>query len=220
MRNAMTTRSLAAALVLGLAAGGCAHTKQLRAQVATQQEELDAARAENEDMKTQLVRARAEIKELEEDLERARRTAVRATPAQPPLVALPSAAPPPSADRELLALDGDMFPPGRATLTPTAKREIRSALPQLRHAAAEGYLRIEGHTDNTPVRAAKDRFPTNFHLAAFRAIAVLDYLTTTGKLDPAKLHIASYGPGRPVTSNATPTGRAHNRRVVVVATPR
>jgi len=220
MRYAMTTRSLAVALVLGLAAGGCAHTKQLRAQAQTQQEELDAARAESEDMKTQLTKARAEIKGLEEDLERARRMAAKATPAQPHVVALPAAAPPAMADRELLALDGDMFPPGRATLTPTAKREIRSALPQLRHAAAEGYLRIEGHTDNTPTKATKAKFPTNFHLAAFRAIAVLEYLKTTGKMDPAKLHIASFGPGRPVTSNATPTGRAQNRRVVVVATPR
>jgi len=218
MRYAMTTRWLAAALALGLAAGGCAHTKQLRAQVETQQEELQTARAESEDLKTQLDKARAEIKGLEQDLERARQAAAKAKPAQPPADALSAAAPPPPADRELLVLDGDMFPPGRATLTPTAKREIRSALPQLRRAAAEGCLRIEGHTDNTPVKATKDKFPTNFHLAAFRALAVLDYLKTTGKLDPAKLHIASYGPERPVTSNATPNGRMRNRRVVVFAT--
>eukprot|EP01032_Pedospumella_encystans_P035179 gene35179-39792_t len=39
-------------------------------------------------------------------------------------------------------------------------------------------LRVDGHTDNRPIRSPQ--FPSNWHLSAARAIAVVEYLVTKG----------------------------------------
>ena len=46
-------------------------------------------------------------------------------------------------------------------------------------------LSIEGHSDTSPI--ATERFPSNWHLSAARAIAVLQYMVNSGGLPPEKL---------------------------------
>ena len=70
---------------------------------------------------------------------------------------------------------------------------------------------VEGHTDNRPVRSR--RFPSNWHLSTERAISVMRYLSEVGGIDPQRLGVAGYAGMRPIASNATPEGRAKNRRV-------
>jgi OOP family OmpA-OmpF porin len=70
---------------------------------------------------------------------------------------------------------------------------------------------IEGHTDN--VGSAE----TNMRLSKERAAAVADYLSAQGvKRD--RMIVIGYGEDKPVSpdSNATPEGRAKNRRVEIV----
>ena len=95
---------------------------------------------------------------------------------------------------------------------------LRSALNELRSAARNGFLRIEGHTDDSPIRITKKRYASNFDLAAARALSVLNYLRTAGRIDPSQMYIASFGPHRPVTDNDSAAGQARNRRVVIVST--
>ena len=85
-------------------------------------------------------------------------------------------------------------------------------------AAVDGahYLRIEGHTDSQPIR--KSEFSSNVDLSAERAMSVLTYLETVGRIPSAKLYIAAYGPHRPIADNASADGRARNRRVCIVKT--
>ncbi|MEM7330078.1 MAG: OmpA family protein [Pseudomonadota bacterium] len=65
---------------------------------------------------------------------------------------------------------------------------------------------VAGHTDNTGVRDA------NLALSRARAQAVANYMQNTG-FDVARLIVTGYGPDRPESSNATPQGRAANRRI-------
>jgi chemotaxis protein MotB len=74
-------------------------------------------------------------------------------------------------------------------------------------------VRVEGHTDSTPISTA--RFPSNWELSGARAAAVLARLTARG-VPPSRLSVAGYGGERPIADNATPEGRALNRRVDVV----
>jgi chemotaxis protein MotB len=74
-------------------------------------------------------------------------------------------------------------------------------------------VRIEGHTDNTPVGAGP--FPSNWELSSQRAINILKALTDYG-LDETHLSATAYGPTRPIAANDTPEGRAYNRRVDIV----
>jgi chemotaxis protein MotB len=77
-------------------------------------------------------------------------------------------------------------------------------------------IMIEGHTDNVRI-AEKFRtiYRTNWELSSARAHAVLHYLCTKYKADPARLAAVGYGEYRPIADNGTKEGRAQNRRVVI-----
>ena len=75
-------------------------------------------------------------------------------------------------------------------------------------------LRVEGHTDNAPIRTA--RFPSNWELSTTRATSVVAFLVDTKKIDPARLSAAGYGQYHPVAENDSTEGRAMNRRVDIV----
>jgi len=71
-------------------------------------------------------------------------------------------------------------------------------------------VRVEGHTDNVPVRG---RFASNWELSTARAGAVVRALEQDFGQDPTRMMSAGYGEFRPVASNDTPAGRAQNRRI-------
>jgi type VI secretion system protein ImpK len=77
----------------------------------------------------------------------------------------------------------------------------------------EGVIKVVGHTDNTPIKNV--RFPSNFQLSVERAKAVAT-LIKSGLSDPNRIEVAGKGPDVPIASNATPEGRAKNRRVEVM----
>jgi chemotaxis protein MotB len=81
-------------------------------------------------------------------------------------------------------------------------------------------IRIEGHTDNKPiVRPLTQRYPTNWELSAARAINVARYLQKQG-IEPGSLSAAAFGEFKSVADNATPEGRAKNRRIEIVLVPK
>ena len=77
-------------------------------------------------------------------------------------------------------------------------------------------FQVEGHTDDQPIKT--DRFPSNWELAAGRAIAVAQILIKSG-LPPTRVSAASFGEFRPVASNKKPETRAQNRRIEIVLVP-
>lgn len=108
--------------------------------------------------------------------------------------------------------DALMFAPGSAQLTTTAELFLDSVASEL--ATLKNPVRIEGHTDNVPVR--NSQFRSNWELSAVRAANVLEYLVTRHAIDPSRLSIAGYGEYRPIASNGTADGRAVNRRVEIL----
>lgn len=71
-------------------------------------------------------------------------------------------------------------------------------------------LRVEGHTDNSPISTAK--YPSNWELSTARAANVVRYLTTKG-FEPQKLAAIGYGDSRPLVDNNSPEGKMKNRRI-------
>ncbi len=78
---------------------------------------------------------------------------------------------------------------------------------------AEDTIEIEGHTDNVPIH--NSRFGNNNELSSFRALAVFDYLVENTTLQPSAIKHSGRGEYVPVADNATPEGRAKNRRVEI-----
>ena len=71
---------------------------------------------------------------------------------------------------------------------------------------------VYGHTDSTGSDAH------NFDLSQRRAIAVANYLNAQG-VDSRRFAVTGFGKTRPIASNATPEGRAQNRRVEIQISP-
>ena len=75
-------------------------------------------------------------------------------------------------------------------------------------------LRVEGHTDNVPIR--NTRFASNWDLSTARATATVRLLISKYNFAPERLSASGYAEYRPIASNATADGRAMNRRVDIV----
>lgn len=82
-------------------------------------------------------------------------------------------------------------------------------------------VNVNGYTDNTPIGPGlmKEGVTSNLILSQKRADSVTQYLIAQG-VNPALVASHGYGDADPVASNATPAGRAQNRRVeLTLATP-
>jgi type VI secretion system protein ImpK len=79
----------------------------------------------------------------------------------------------------------------------------------------EGFIKIVGHTDNTPISHSNVRFPDNYHLSIERAKSVAAlFRPFLGK--PDRLQTDGKGETAPIGDNKTPEGRAKNRRVEIL----
>jgi chemotaxis protein MotB len=113
-------------------------------------------------------------------------------------------------------LDRVLFDSGEATL----KEEGRHILQRVADVLAQypnRQIHVIGHTDNVPIRAgARGRYPSNWELSTARATAAVRFLSEQAGVQPPRLGAVGYGEFRPVADNATPEGRAKNRRIALV----
>lgn len=117
----------------------------------------------------------------------------------------PVAVPAPPPEGSTVPMWGVLFEVDSHELLPQSYNELRRLLELL---AAYPTMKIElrGHTDSTGTRVH------NQNLSAERAEAVAEYLEAHG-VDRRRLASNGYGSTLPLESNATPEGRARNRRV-------
>lgn len=78
-----------------------------------------------------------------------------------------------------------------------------------------GSVRIEGHTDNVPIRYSR-RYPSNWELSIARAVNVVKYFVEQANVPPERLSAVGYGESKPLFPNDTPENRSKNRRVEIV----
>jgi type VI secretion system protein ImpK len=115
-------------------------------------------------------------------------------------------------DRSVVTLKGDgFFDAGSADINSSAKPLLLRIGEELNK--LPGQVLISGHTDSQPIRTL--RFPSNWHLSVARALAVRETLGTAAKVAPDRMRSDGQADGSPVVSNATPEGRARNRRVEI-----
>ena len=100
------------------------------------------------------------------------------------------------------------FETGKADLTSDSEGALTQAADTLK-AHPDWKIRVEGYTDN---RGSKD---VNLKLSSDRADAVMNWLGDHG-VDKSRLTAKGYGDAHPVASNSSESGRAKNRRVVLV----
>ncbi|MGZ8404766.1 MAG: flagellar motor protein MotB [Nitrospira sp.] len=105
-----------------------------------------------------------------------------------------------------------LFNSGEAAVRPEALRFLEglgTAIIELNR-----HTRIEGHTDNVPIRTAL--FPSNWELSSTRAVMVVRVLSELYGVPADHLAAVGHAETRPLTANADAEQRAKNRRVEVV----
>jgi chemotaxis protein MotB len=75
-------------------------------------------------------------------------------------------------------------------------------------------VQLEGHTDSAPIH--NRRFRSNWDLSAARSIAMLELFRDRFGIPADRFAVAGYADAKPVDSNDSAEGRAHNRRVDIV----
>lgn len=107
---------------------------------------------------------------------------------------------------------GIFFSPGKHELTAAGKRGLSSIVGTFNKPEYVNYdIELCGYTDADPIKSSADRYRDNFDLASLRANSVRRFLIEQG-LPEARLHLASWGPFRPLS----PTDKSKNRRVEIV----
>lgn len=93
-------------------------------------------------------------------------------------------------------------------LIPTLKNicEIVNSLPTTQ-------IRVEGHTDDLPIRSYK--FPSNWELSSSRALNVVKFMASDGRIEPSRLSAIGYGEYRPLVPNTSDENRKMNRRIEI-----
>ena len=77
-------------------------------------------------------------------------------------------------------------------------------------------IRIEGHTDNTPIGGDALR---NWNLSTERAIAAVKYLQEHANVTAERLAATGYAFYQPIDTDETPEAKAKNRRIEIILVP-
>ncbi|TDJ46362.1 MAG: OmpA family protein [Gammaproteobacteria bacterium] len=116
-------------------------------------------------------------------------------------------------DRLIIRLVGLTFASNSVELEPGVEllmNKVKSAIGVF----PQSNLTVEGHTDS------QGRVGKNQALSEQRAQAVSSYLTEQLRVPEFRIKAIGYGDTRPLTSNRSTEGRARNRRIDLVITPR
>lgn len=116
-----------------------------------------------------------------------------------------------NAEQSTVIIRGDgLFESGSATIRP----QFRDIVDRIAAAIGEvrGRVLVSGHTDDRPIRSV--RFPSNWELSQERARAVATQIDATVRA-PGRITTEGRGEADPIADNATPAGRAQNRRVEI-----
>jgi type VI secretion system protein ImpK len=108
-----------------------------------------------------------------------------------------------------VVLKGDsLFLSGSTSIQPAMANVIERVAREVRR--VNGDVVIVGHTDSTPIN--RPGLPNNVVLSEKRAAQVASYFLAAG-LPESKIKVEGVGNSQPLASDATPQGRAKNRRV-------
>jgi outer membrane protein OmpA-like peptidoglycan-associated protein len=195
---------LPAVLLTALVASGCASKKYVRTELdthtATSTERMDGIEGQVESNQTRLDLQQEEIVEISQTAQDALDRAIAAG-----LLAEGK-----FLYETVLSDDKVRFAFNQSTISPDGMAALDQFVSELRARDENVFIEIQGHTDSV----GDDAF--NMILGERRAQEVRRYLSQTGGLALHRMSVISYGKTAPIADNATPEGRAMNRRVTLV----
>jgi outer membrane protein OmpA-like peptidoglycan-associated protein len=188
-----------------------AETKQHKADLDQAQRDLDRMETE------EIGRARSELARARTELASERQARVAAESREHEALQRLAEAAALSVKEEsrgtVIVLPGNvLFTSGEYQLTTEAQQKLALIADTLRPQAKNHEIVVEGHTDS------KGTPTSNQMLSESRARAVMEFLVARGVPGTAITSVG-IGQSRPIADNASPTGRANNRRVEIIIKP-
>jgi len=101
-----------------------------------------------------------------------------------------------------------LFAPADARLSKPSETVLKAVAQILKDEPND--IQVAGFTDNTPIRSAQ--FPSNWELSSARASSVVRLFAEQG-IAAERMAAIGNSSNNPIDDNATPEGRARNRRV-------
>ena len=118
-----------------------------------------------------------------------------------------------------------LFSAGRSDLSKEGKSEISNVTEILSSIMKnipeniDWVIRVDGHTDNTPLSGAGE-FKDNWELSQARALSVVKYMINELNFSGSRLAANGFGEYQPISLEDTPEARALNRRIEIKLTER
>ncbi len=118
-----------------------------------------------------------------------------------------------------------LFAPGSATLGAAGQAQVARVAAVIREISGDippgvdWVLRVDGHTDSTPVSAGS-AFRDNWELSQARALSVVKYMIATQGIPADRLAATGFGEFQPIDTGASPEALARNRRIELKFTER
>ena len=118
-----------------------------------------------------------------------------------------------------------LFSAGRSDLSKEGKSEISNVTEILGSIMKnipeniDWVIRVDGHTDNTPLSGAGE-FKDNWELSQARALSVVKYMIKELNFSGSRLAANGFGEYQPISLEDTPEARALNRRIEIKLTER
>jgi len=109
-----------------------------------------------------------------------------------------------------------LFPSGSAEVNVKGK-EALGKLAEVLKQNPDISINIEGHTDSIPI---KGKYEDNWALSVARSSSIVRILTQTYAIEPERVIASGHSFYDPVDKNATPEGRARNRRTEIILAPK
>src|SRR3984885_11175619 len=117
-----------------------------------------------------------------------------------------------------------LFDVGKAEISPAGHQSLDSLAAAVVDLEREippdipWILRVDGHTDNSPITGTGP-YKSNWELSAARAVAVVQYLISKG-VEADRLAAAGFGEFQPLDQGTDEESRARNRRIELKLTER
>jgi len=112
----------------------------------------------------------------------------------------------------VLLSDPVSFASGSDELNPKSLEVIRE-VGKILDRQPQAQVRVEGHTDDVPIRSGK--FASNWELSSARALRIVKALSVNSSIHPGRLSAVGYGEHRPLVPNVNSTSRQKNRRIEI-----
>lgn len=197
------TRGITVA-VLAVTLGACATKRSVEEQIAASQaqtnQKIESVASQVEDLQQKQQQTDVRLEQLSQSAQEALRRAQEAGVLAKGQVVF----------EQSFAEDRIKFKLDSHELDQNAKAALDEFAGRVKMIDSQYFVEIQGHTDDTGSEAH------NEELGQRRAEAVRRYLSREHKLPLNRMSTISYGDTLPVESNKTRTGRAANRRVVLV----